>query len=287
MLLGGTPKAASACAVCNAGDPTLTSMGAEQPYQGRLRPSFSLQYRTDEIGQPRIDQLKLSEQRLDINLAWAPQARLFVTGTMPVLRREVRYVNLAKRTMVGPGDAELRVKYFLWKDQDFGAKHLVAALLGVKLPTGQVEQGADGRTLPAELQPGTGSIDPLAGLSYAHFAWPWSVYASVQLFATTKGTEGMRASRSVRATAVAQWQATATVALRLGLDGRVDGKAIEDGRAERDSGGFIGFVSPEVLLSPALDWAILLSLHQPVVQALSGFHREGSIWSVGVAKDLK
>ncbi len=281
------PRAAEGCAVCNVGDQTITSMGTEKPYQGRLRPSLTLQHRTDEVGQPRVDQLKLSELRMDVSLAWAPHERLFLTGTMPTLHRTVSYVNLARRTTTGPGDAELRGKFFLWQDRGFGAKHLVAAMLGVKLPTGRVQRGADGEVLPVELQPGTGSVDPLAGLSYAHFAWPWSLYTSLQLFASTAGAEGMRASRSLRATTALQWQASTAVALRLGLDGRLDGKAIEDGAQERDSGGFIGFASPELLLSPGQDWMVLLSARLPVIQGLSGFHREGPIWSVGLAKDLR
>ncbi len=281
------PGVAGACAVCNVGDPTLTSMGTEKPYQGRLRPSLTLQYRTDEVGEARVDRLRLAEARLDLNLAWAPHERLFLTGTLPTMRRTVEYVNLARRTSVGLGDAELRGRWFLWQDRSFGAKHLVAVTAGVKLPTGQVQRGKDGEPLPVELQPGTGSVDPLGGVSYAHFAWPWSVYTSVQLFGSTAGVGGMRASRSLRTTAAAQWQASTEVALRLGLDGRLDGKAIEDGAPERDSGGFIGYVSPEVLLSPAQDWVVVLSARLPVIQALSGFHREGPIWSVGLARDLR
>ena len=277
---------ARACAVCNVGDQTITSMGTEKPYRGRLRPSVQVQHRTDEVGEERVDRLELGEMRVDASLAWAPLERLLVTGTMPVLRREVRYVNLARRTTTGLGDGELRAKYFLWQDRAYGSRHLVAALVGVKLPTGAVQRGPGGEVLPAELQPGTGSVDPLGGLSYAHFAWPWSIYTSVQVFGSTTGAEGMRASRSVRATAAAQWQATGRVALRLGLDGRMDGRALEGGEPERDSGGVIGFVSPEVLLSPAMDWMVLASVRVPVVQGLWGFHREGPIVGLAIAKDL-
>lgn len=280
------PGFVRACAVCNVGDQTITSMGTEKPYRGRLRPSLQLQHRTDAVGEERVDRLELRELRLDASLAWAPHERLFVTGTMPVLRREVTYVNLARRTTHGPGDAEVRAKYFLWQDRGYGARHLVALLAGVKLPTGAVQRGPGGEALPVELQPGTGSVDPLAGLSYAHFAWPWSFYTSLQLFASTAGTDGMRASRSVRTTTAAQWQASSALGLRLGFDGRLDGKALEGGEIERDSGGFIGFLSPEVLLSPAQDWMVLLSVRVPVIQALLGFHREGPILSLAVARDL-
>ncbi|MCS6899291.1 MAG: transporter [Myxococcales bacterium] len=282
-----TPRGALTCAVCNVGDATLTSMGTEKPYRGRLRSSLTLQYRTDEVGEARVDRLRLAETRLDLNLAWAPHARLFLMGVMPVMQRTVEYVNLARRTSVGPGDGELRARWFPWQDRSFGAKHLLAVTGGVKLPTGQVQRGRDGKPLPVELQPGTGSVDPLGGISYAHFSWPWSMYTSLQFFGSMAGAEGVRASRSMRGTVAGQWQVSMPVALRLGLDGRFDGKAIEGGTPERDSGGFIGYASPEILLSPGLDWMVVLSVKFPVIQALSGFHREGPIWSIGVVRDLQ
>ena len=46
------PTRASACATCGCGDPTLTLMGAGQPFSGRLRLGAELRYRWDELGGP-------------------------------------------------------------------------------------------------------------------------------------------------------------------------------------------------------------------------------------------
>ena len=43
------PAPVSACAVCGCGDATLTSMGAEAPYQGRLRVSLEARYRDHDL----------------------------------------------------------------------------------------------------------------------------------------------------------------------------------------------------------------------------------------------
>lgn len=277
---------ARACATCGCGDPTLTALGAEKPYRNRVRASVEGRLRTDRIGAPDVDQIRLNEQRVDVQGAWAPHERLFLLLTVPVMRREVSNVNLARRLTLGLGDVELRGKVFLYQDSDDVPRHLVSAIGGVKFPTAPLQRDGTGRLLPIELQPGTGSVDPIVGLSYAFFPRPWSAYASVQGFFPTKGTEGYRASAALRSTIAVQYQIKPWIASRLAVDTRLDGKALEAGASERDSGGFIGFVSPEVLVSPMTDVMLYASVRIPVVQALAGYHREGPIYTLGAAVDF-
>lgn len=286
LALGGATREAAACAVCSVGDPTLTTLGTEKPYRNRLRAALGVQHRTDAIGQPRVNRLLLSEQRLDLTLAWAPHERVFLSLVVPALRREITYVNLARKQTVGPGDTELRGRVFLWQDREWSARHLVSLTGGVKLPSAPVQCGRDGERLPLELQPGTGSVDPLGGLSYAFFAFPWSAYASALLTWPTRGPEGSRASRSLRATVAGQRQLSEAFALRLGLDGRLDGRAIEEGAPEADSGGFIGYVSPELVVSPGVDLMLSAVVRVPVLDRLKGFHDEGVIVGLTAAKDF-
>ena len=49
LLVPLVPRAALACASCSCGDPTLTRMGAEQPYDGRLRLGASVLTRDEEV----------------------------------------------------------------------------------------------------------------------------------------------------------------------------------------------------------------------------------------------
>ncbi len=281
-----TAPPAAACAACGCGDPTLTTLGAEQPYAGRLRASLMAQLRSDDVGTPREDQLKLRELRFDASLAWAPHERLFLVATIPTLLRSVEYVNLAKETSFGLGDAELRAKGFIYRDRPFSPNHLVSLTAGIKLPTAPRQNDQNGEPLPLELQPGTGSFDPLAGASYAFFAYPWSAYASAQLAWPTGDGNGNRGSRSLRSTLAGQRQLTDVIALRVGADTRYDGKTIEEGSESPDSGGFIGFVLAEALVTPAPDVLLLASARLPVVNALDGDHEEGPFWSLGVAYDF-
>ncbi len=277
---------AYACATCGCGDPTLTALGVEKPYQNRVRASIEGRYRTDRIGAPNVDEINLHEQRIDVQGAWAPHERVFLLLTVPIMRREVSYVNLARKLTLGLGDVELRAKVFLYQDTSEMPRHLISAIGGVKFPTAPLQRDDTGKLLPIELQPGTGSVDPILGLSYAYFPRPWSAYASVQAFFPTKGTEGFRASAALRSTVAVQYQVTTWFAPRLAIDTRLDGKALEDGASSRDSSGFIGFLSPEVLVSPMTDLMLYASVRIPILQALNGYHREGAIYTVGAAVDF-
>lgn len=277
---------ARACAVCGCGDSTLTTMGSEAPYAGRLRASLEVRYREDAIGTPGENRIDLAEGRIDASLSWAIHERFVLGATLPALLRTVEYVNLAHQTTVGLGDAEVRGKFIAYKDRPFGAHHVLATTLGVKLPTAPEVDGEAGQPLPLELQPGTGSFDPIIGLSYATFQGDWSGYASAHAYFSTPGRGGDRASSSLRFSASAQRKIVTALALRLGVDTRIDARATEDGRPEEDSGGFIGFLSPEVLLSPGGDVTFVAAVRIPVVNALTGDHEESAIASLAVAVDF-
>ncbi|WP_394842696.1 transporter [Pendulispora brunnea] len=290
-VLGGallllSTRNADACAVCGCGDPTLTAMGAEKPAPFRLRAAVEWRHRTDNIGQERVDQIRLTEDRFDAQLAFAPIDRLYLLLTVPTLRRTVSYVNEAERTRWGLGDIELRAKFFLFQDRDFQPRHLVSVIGGVKLPTAPLQRNDAGKLLPIELQPGTGSVDPIVGLSYAYFANPISFYASVQGTYPTSGTEGFRASPSLRTTTALQYQIVTPLAVRAGIETRTDGKSLEDGSHSRDSGGFIGYGAVEALVSPITDLMLFASFRMPILNALEGYHDEGPMFGAGVALDF-
>lgn len=271
-----------ACAACQCGDPTLTTMGSEKPFEGRFRLSTELRHRTDRIGEPGVHAIDVSEQRLDLGVSYAPRAWLFLSATVPLVRMDVTYVNLARDTRATLGDVELRAKAFVYQDRAWSPHHLVAVHAGAELPTASVDRGDD---MKLETLPGSGSIDPLAGVSYGYFHEPWSAYASATLYWPTAAL-GIQGGRSLRTTVAAQYQPTFAWALQLGLDSRWDGRAIEHGAPEPDTGGFIAFASPQISYSPAEDLLVHVGVRIPVLDALHGWHDEGVILAAGAAYDL-
>ncbi|HXU82704.1 MAG TPA: transporter [Polyangia bacterium] len=286
LCLSLPARQARACASCACGDPTLAALGTERPLRNRLRAAVAFSHRALSVGDVGLDELRISEQRVDAHLAWAPHERLFLLASLPGLRREVTYRDGYHRATWGNGDAELRAKLFVFQDRAFAPRHLVAALAGLKLPTAVIDRRPGGAPDSSELQFSTGSVDPILGASYGFFAYPWSAYASGQLLWTREGTGGARASRSVSGTAAVQRHLLTAVAIRLAIDSRLDSQAREGGFPERHSGGFIAFASPEILVSPATDLVVSAWARLAFVNALAGRQQEPFVLGAGVGYDF-
>jgi hypothetical protein len=279
-------RPAAACAACGCGDPTLTAAGAEQPFAGRLRSSLELRYRTDSIGEPRVDESEIIELRADLSGSWAPLENLVFVLTMPLVYREVSDVTLAVDRSWGPGDLELRSKLFVYRDRALAPRHLLAVTLGVKAPTAPFRREADGELLPLEAQAGTGSWDVLAGPSYALFAGSFSLYTSAQISIPLLTREELEPGLSLRGTLAPQLQVGERVAVRGAVEARADQPSEEGGAEDPNSGGLVMFAGGDVLVSPLLDLTLAAGARLPVVQALRGFHREGAILNLALSYDL-
>lgn len=277
---------ARACAACACGDPTLVAAGTEQPFAGRLRVSTEWRYRTDAIGEPGVDRIEIEELRGDLSVAWAPLRELFLTAAFPIVHRSIVEANLAETNTWGPGDAELRAKIFLYRDRDLAPRSLFAGLLGLKFPTAPFRDDEDGERLPLEAQAGTGSLDLLAGASYAAFSGDFSAYASVQGSVPVLTRDDVEPGAALRSTLAGQYQATPWLALRPALDLRADRPSREAGEKDPHSGGVALFGGGDLLTTPVTDLTVSVGARAPLAARLRGAHEEGAVWSLGVAYDL-
>jgi hypothetical protein len=284
-LLGWDASDAQACASCGCGDATLTALGVEQPFAGRLRSSLELSYRTDALGRPGVDELHLRELRADASIAWAPIDTLFLLASVPLLYRQAWDPSLATSDAWGVGDTELRAKWFVFRDRAFAPRLLLAATFGVKLPTAPWQSDSDGRRVPLEAQPGTGSLDSLLGASASMFQGDVSAYASAQLSWPMLTRAPLEPGRSLRGSLALQHQTLRWLALRAAADSRWDVASHEAGQRDPDSGGWVLFVGGDTLLSPAADLSISVGVRVPVVDALTGEHDEGPRASIAVIRD--
>jgi hypothetical protein len=280
------PETAAACATCSVGDRTLTSMGASQPYPNRVRLSLGLTHRQDGVGTPGVDSLELSELRLELAGAYSPTRWLTVSLTAPLLQRDILFANLARDVSWNFGDMELIGRAVVFRDRTFSPRHLLSVQVGLELPTARVQRDALGQVLPLELQAGSGSWDPSVGLTYARFADPWSAYVSSVISLPTPGFDRSRGGASWRTVVNLQLQPSSVFGIRAGAMLRVDATSREGGQREADSGGAIGYATMGMIASPATDLTIQAGLAIPVLNALSGQHREGLAVNVGVSLDL-
>ena len=131
------------------------------------------------------------------------------------------------------------------------------------------------------------AVTPLAGLSYDVRRGPWMLYTSLTFFVPFAVRSGAHACDVLRASTSVQAQPHRRVATRLGFDVRLESSAAGDKQSDPNAGGFIGYLSPEVVVSPMTDLLVIAGARFPVVQALRGDHREDAIASLGVAYDLR
>ena len=202
-----TPKTASACATCGVGDPTLTSLGAERPTKNRVRASAEFRHRTDSLGQRSVDSIAITENRIDTNVAWAPSERVFLQLSVPTMFRSVVYASLAETQLAALGDMEIRSRVYVLPGRAFRSDHVLALIGGLRLPTALAQRTRAGDLLPLEAQPGTGSFDPLLGVSYSYFNRAFSLFASVTGYLPTASRfqPQTRANASLRSSLLAQW----------------------------------------------------------------------------------
>ncbi|MBO6937031.1 MAG: hypothetical protein JJ863_18815 [Deltaproteobacteria bacterium] len=272
LLLLADASAAEACSTCTVGDPTITVVGVGQPYRNRVRLSAGARQRRERVGLG-TERLELLEHRFELGVAWAATERWVLSAMLPLVQQRVRYPNLAEERRFGLGDAELRARVVLYRDRTLAPRHLLSGILGLELPTGtRVPERDDQVTY--DLQTGSGSVDPIAGVLYSRFAAPHSVHAMAAVVVPTPGRYDVRGGTSGRALVRYQWQPR-SVGLEVGVDGRIDGMDRVDGALDADSGGAILWLSAGGVARAGDDLVFRVVVSVPVVQSLRGGHREG------------
>jgi hypothetical protein len=281
-----SPRPAAACAACGCGDPTLTSMGTEKPFAGRFRVSAEFRHLTLEIGAPETGGFDLREERLTLGLAYAPIAWVFLSVEQPVVQRAATYANAASDSVTHVGDTVVRAKLFVFQDRPFDARHLLSLTAGSRLPTAPEQRASDGAPLSSELHTGAGALGAIAGLAYAAFFRPWSMYASSTATAPMVHRFDFVPGPSLDWTVGAQLQALDEVAIRLDADARWDDVERTSEGVEPDTGGFFAFLSPQVAVSPVTDFLISAGVRVPFLQRPRGTRDEGPIFFGSVVLDL-
>ncbi|MGD8606853.1 MAG: hypothetical protein PVH21_06140 [Myxococcales bacterium] len=277
---------ASACGTCSVGDPTLTVVGFEQPKANRFRTSAIMRLRNDRIGEAQVDQLDLSEQRMELAAAYSVSDRFTVSVMMPLVHRLVTAVNLAEADIWAPGDLELRLRGVVWRDRKLAPRHLVSVIGGLEFPTGSVETDAQGVALPLEFQAGTGSWDPIAGAAYSMFSDPWSLYVSSVAIFPTQGTADTQAGISFRQTALCQIQPWTFLGFQVGAELRVDRPGYIAGVRDPNTGGFITYGSVGLIALPHDKIILQATAAIPMLQRLDGNHREGFAFTGGLIYEI-
>jgi hypothetical protein len=290
---------AQACAACACGDPTLTTLGADQPFAGRVRVASSVRgwgY-SDTVSGAEVGEL-----RLDLGAAYSPLEWLTLSAQLPLQARQSWGLPGGGQSF-GPGDLTLTGRAMIWRDRPFASRWLFGGLAGLVLPTavGLPDTAAIPPDSPLTL--GEGALSPLAGLSLLMVEGPWSAFASVT-GALPVGADAP--GPAVRTSLFAQRQLWPSLAVRLGAEARVDAPVTPEGpqalgrvsslasaatyhamhEGEHHGGGLgvLSFATADLLFKLATDAQLQVGLRWPAF--VVGTDRPWPLLQTGLAIDL-
>jgi hypothetical protein len=281
LVMVAAPGKARACSACSCGDPTLTLMGTDRPPPSSWR--FSLESRSFEHTSGGEFQEQVTQSRLTVGAAWTPIRWLTATVFLPFGYLHLQQAPLASVTTVGLADSEIGARVYLWQDRHWAPQHLLSLLAGVKAPTGQSSEDQDGRAVSSDAQLGTGSWDPMVGLSYRMQRGTFMLFSSAILQWPTEGRYGLRAGKTLRATVGPQLGLGDWLAGLLTVDARVGAADVVSGETLPDTGGTIVYLSPTLLMRAHADVTLRLTVQIPVVNRLYGQHTDSLAGILGLS----
>jgi len=289
LLIAGVLYAGAvfACATCLCGDPTITAMGTEKPFAGRLRIGADYLTRGEAVGDPGVDEHIIDESRMTYSVSYAPSADWILAASLPFVDKEVRRFDLSRESASGIGDADLYARWYVRDAAQLPARHLWGLQFGVRVPTSS-EQESGGETVDFDGQPGAGATIPNLGLWYGYFRSPSFIYLStVYQHAVDDGYQGYEAGDVLLVTAHAQHALGGhTLALSFSLDGRSKEKDSYSDVVDDDSGGVLVMATPGVAWMPIEDLVVNLTYQVPVIENLHGRQDEDPVFRLGVSYDL-
>lgn len=288
LLAGGLfPGRARACSTCSLGDTTLTAVGVvDRPYRNRLRLSLEERLGAHRQGEgfARVEARAL---RSTLGLAWSPTDRLTLNAMLPVISQWVDAAGRPRQSYTGLGDLELLVRGVVWRDRRFATRHILSIVGGVKTPTGPRLYDARGYPYADDEQPGSGSWDPVVGLSYGWYQPKVALFASASYRYTTPGWRGYRRGESLGTTVTAQYQPLRWLAVSLGADvSWLAPDQLRPGVDRPNSGGMTVTLTPAITLSPATRWLIRLAGQLHAFDRWNGVQQEDHTVILSTVVDL-
>lgn len=182
----------------------------------------------------------------------------------------------ANEKSTGLGDSILLGKYKIYNKQ-FG----LAGIFGLKLPTGYTdEKNMAGERFEPELQPGTGSLDYILGVSANKKINHLIILDGTVLYhLKTGGDQDYEFGDIIRTTAGATFNVIdrdkkPTLNLLSEVISQFANKDEQERKTIRDSGGTTIFIAPGISSQLTEQLKTSLSVPVPVFQALGGVHQE-------------
>jgi len=191
----GTSESISECNEMNAGEMGMMSsclmpFGIMTGEAGKWMVGYQFMHEdmdgslvgTDDIGVSQILQQfpnAPTDMTMDMHMwmvMYAPTERLTLSAMIPYFRKEMNMVDVDGNHFVmrgnGIGDLELRPEYLILQTPD--KRHQLLLNGGVGVPTGSIDEEMGGFRVDYCMQPGSGTVSLLPGLTYLGKTTTWS-----------------------------------------------------------------------------------------------------------------
>lgn len=256
---------------------TIWAQGGQITLSEIYRQKTHLYAGTGRVGDPLNQSLWESRTTLGFNYGLLPE--LEVALLIPYVHRELRFDGPSGRETdlaAGLGDVTLLAKYRVYKqDWELGSFNWTV-FAGAELPTGVTGEKESGVRLPAELQPGSGSLDAIAATAATFEVDRWKFNAVLLGQLNRRGAQDFAfgdllvAELTVGYRLIVEKYPGPLLRADLGFQWRHEFAAEQGGNRVDDSGGDTFLLKPGLVFWPRPWWGIILSAEVPVYRDLRG-----------------
>jgi len=276
-----------ACATCLLGDPTITTMGTEKPFAGRMRVSAEYISRGEKIGQDGINENDISEQRINYGFSYSLNKNWIFSATVPVVNKSLDRFDMSHEQSGGVGDIDLNARWFIGSGKGFVARYLWGVHFGATIPVTEEEKNDDDTAIDFDSQPGPGALVPSFGVWYGSYRMPWFLYTSATYqHAVTEGHQGYQGGDAFLFSGLVQYAMAYKIALQLSLDNRFKIADKYDDEKDPNSGGLLTMLSPGIAWTPIDDLILNLKYQYPIYENVRGRQVEEANIRIGVTYDF-
>jgi hypothetical protein len=269
-----------------AGDPTITVMGTEKPFEGRMRVGVDYLERSETVGVSGVSDVKTDEERITYNFSYSLNVDWMFAVSIPTVTKKIKRYDLSSQTGSGLGDADLSARWFIGKGESFMRHNLWGMQFGIRLPTSE-EEKSNGVPIDIDAQPGAGATIPSIGIWYGKYVTPWFFYFSgIFKHAIDEGYQGYKAGDVLLGTAMGQYAVNEKLAVQVGFDGRYKKKDKFYDTYDDDSGGILVMAAFGMAWTPIEDLVINFNYQTPAIENPNGDQEEDATFRIGVAYDF-
>lgn len=280
-------RRALACAVCAAGETTLAPREGGKPTAGGYGGAVDVRAGALRSG----NTARLRELRLEASVHIAPFEGYRFRLALPALVRSLTAPGSDGARALTAGDLLVSMDTEIERSTRdvFGRswRRVLTLTAGLALPTAPAATDSRGEALPSIFQPGCNAVTPEVEVSYRFTDGRFTFTLGPRARLPLPVREAPHRGAVVGVGAGIQWQPNVRFAARLGTSARFELEGADArGRGDGLSGGFFGYLSPELVVRPTTSTTLTAGVYAPIVQITRGGQFESVVFATRLGFEL-